>query len=209
MKKFLTHLALGVQIFSGFFAAVHAVEYNDFPATGCESVEVIYLLPDTSNPDAPSSPKLFELVKRESVDDALTLVPNQPGIDGYKSDELKSERVLKRFKFGLGNYKKYCVGFQEAIPVGPQGELSQSIGADSGVDLVKNYISMIYKFGSMFLGLVCVLVIVISGIQMSTGGIDPSAYENAKNRILGAIMSLVLLFSSAMILRTINPGFFT
>lgn len=101
---------------------------------------------------------------------------------------------------------KYCVGFQEAIPIG--GNNVKSISGNSGTDLMLNYVSMIYKFGAIILSLIAVLVIVVSGVQMITGGAEESNYTDAKDRILQAILSLVMLFSSALILKTINPDFF-
>ncbi len=177
-----------------------------FPARPCESVKVIYLEP--SECSGKTVAKLFE------VSEENQLIKSRADIEKdcftYKeSNKIVAGDILKRFKFGEENYQKYCVSFQEAVPIGPQGEISKSIGANSGVGLIKNYVSMIYKFGSMFIALVAVLVIVISGIQMTTGGIDPNAFESAKERILAALLSLLLLFSSAMILKTINPGFFT
>ena len=102
---------------------------------------------------------------------------------------------------------KYCVGFQESIPIG--GKDVKSISGESGTDLMMNYVSMIYKFGAIILGLIAVLVIVISGVQMIAGGAEESNYTDAKDRILQAILSLIMLFSSALILKTINPDFFT
>jgi hypothetical protein len=101
---------------------------------------------------------------------------------------------------------KYCVGFQELIPIG--GKNIKSISGESGTDLMMNYVSMIYKFGAIILGLIAVLVIVASGVQMIAGGVDESNYTDAKDRILQAILSLIMLFSSALILRTVNPDFF-
>lgn len=209
MKHFF--LGLLIAFFSGIFSETLAVEYQNFPESACESVNVIYLESKEKNSQEFLEYRLFEVNKNQN--DKWELDPDEgtrAEKEGFKTEQdIKDRQVLQRFKFGTGNYKKYCVGFQESVPVGSQGENANSIGADSGVDLVKQYVSMIYKFGSMFIGLVCVLVIVISGVQMTTGGIDPNAYENAKNRILAALASLILLFGSAMILRTVNPGFFT
>jgi len=203
-RLFWSRVLLSLQVFGAFVGAVQAVEFEDFPSTACESVYVYYFEAKDSQ-----DYKLFEVIKPSQFGGEWIFVFGQPDEDKFKTDvEINSTSVLKRFKFG-NDYKKYCVEFQEEIPVGAQGELSKSIGADSGVELVKNYVSALYKFGSIFIGLICVLVIVVSGIQMSIGGLDSSAFESAKNRILAAILSLVLLFSSAMILRTINPGFFT
>ena len=101
---------------------------------------------------------------------------------------------------------KYCVGFQESIPMGDQK--IKSISGDSGTDLAMEYVSMLYKFGASLMGILAILVIVVSGVQMMTGGAEEANYTDAKDRILQAIFSLAILFSSALILRTVNPDFF-
>lgn len=103
---------------------------------------------------------------------------------------------------------KYCITLQEKLPM-EGGQNVRSISGSSGVDLLGNYFSMWYKIGALVLGLICVLVIVISGVQIMFGGASEEAVTSAKARIWGALLSLILLFSSALILRTINPLFFT
>ena len=82
------------------------------------------------------------------------------------------------------------------------------VQGDNGFEVVADYIRMIYVYGASILGIITVLVIVISGIQMSFGGLSSEAVSQSKERILQALLSLVLLFCSALILKTINPGFF-
>ena len=121
-------------------------------------------------------------------------------------DNLKKKDAVQRFKTGE-KYVRYCVEFQEAIPLGAK-EI-RSVSGDSGVEMVSNYIGLIYRFGAAIIGFICVLVIVISGIQITAGGASPDAVTQGKTRILQALLSLILLFASAMILQTVNPGFFT
>ncbi len=102
---------------------------------------------------------------------------------------------------------KYCITLQEQLPI--EGHNVRSISGDSGVDLLGNYFGLWYKIGALVLGLICVLVIVISGVQIIFGGVSEESVTSAKTRIWGALLSLILLFSSALILRTINPLFFT
>lgn len=79
----------------------------------------------------------------------------------------------------------------------------------SGVDMIFAYISGIYKWGASIIGVIAVLVIVISGIQISAAGGDQTAITNARNRVVQSIIGIVILFLSAIILYTINPTFFT
>lgn len=82
------------------------------------------------------------------------------------------------------------------------------IKAEGGVGVVTTYISKIYKVGAGIIGVLCVLIIVISGIQISLGGMNSEMVNQGKERIIQALLSLLLLFGSALILKTINPGFF-
>jgi len=97
----------------------------------------------------------------------------------------------------------YKIPLRESI-----GETTVLSGS-SGMDLVTQYIAMIYKYGASILGIICVLIIVISGIQISMGGAQSDLVASAKTRIFQALLSLAILFLSAVILKTINPGFFT
>lgn len=83
----------------------------------------------------------------------------------------------------------------------------QLIISTSGINLLKFYAMQIYKWAASIVGIICVLLIVISGIQITASrGEDISS---AKNRITQALAGLALLFLSALILYTINPTFFT
>jgi hypothetical protein len=121
--------------------------------------------------------------------------------------------VVQRFvvsedkEAGTVEVSKYCVDFKESIPIG--NKRVTSVYGKSGVDLVANYVGMIYKFGGGLIGLVAVLVIVVSGIQIIAGGANPEGVSSAKTRIMQALLSLILLFSSAMLLKAINPNFFS
>lgn len=99
----------------------------------------------------------------------------------------------------------YEINLQEPLLA---GEENATLSGDTGVDLVKNYIKMIYTYGASILGIICVLIIVVSGIQISMGGAQADLVTSAKTRIFQALLSLAILFLSAAILKTINPGFF-
>lgn len=97
---------------------------------------------------------------------------------------------------------KYCIKLQE--PINGQNV----IVGDTGYDVAAYYISMAYKYGASIIGIFCVFVIIASGIQISMGGANSEMVNQGKERILQALLSLILLFSSALILKTVNPGFF-
>ena len=83
------------------------------------------------------------------------------------------------------------------------------IEGKDGLDLLKNYATMVYKWIAGLVGAVCILTIVISGIQISIGGLSQEEVSGAKDRIARALIGMVVLFLSAFILYTINPIFFT
>jgi hypothetical protein len=85
----------------------------------------------------------------------------------------------------------------------------ETVEAKNGIELITKYIAIFYKAAAGIIGIICVLIIVVSGMQISVGGLDPEGVNKAKERILQAIFSMILLFSSAAILKTINSGFFT
>lgn len=78
-----------------------------------------------------------------------------------------------------------------------------------GVGEIQLYIGMIYRWAATLAGIVCVLIMIVSGIQMSAASGDQAAVDSAKKRIFQALTGLVVLFLSAFILYIINPGFFT
>ena len=84
----------------------------------------------------------------------------------------------------------------------------QVMRADSGTELIYNYVSMIYKWAATTVGILSVLVMVMGGIQIITAGGDSGKIDNAKKHIMQSLTGLVILFLSGLILYTINPTFF-
>ncbi len=97
----------------------------------------------------------------------------------------------------------YCIQLREQI-LG-----FKSVRGKDGYDLIQNYVRLIYKYLAAVIGILCVLIMVISGGQIMIGGASPDAVTQAKTRILQALLSLALLFLTALILQTMNPGFFS
>lgn len=90
-------------------------------------------------------------------------------------------------------------------------ELNEPIGdtviieADTAMGFITNYIRLMYSYGAATVGIICVLVIAISGMQYA---MDSNSAEEAKKRIINSLSGLGLLFVSALILWFINPNFF-
>ncbi len=77
-----------------------------------------------------------------------------------------------------------------------------------GTTMIFGYIGMIYRWAARLVGLIAVLVIVLSGIQLSAAGGDQEAVNSAKKRIIQSISGIAVLFLSSLILNTINPNFY-
>ena len=129
--------------------------------------------------------------------------------------EMECVTYLNATKDG-DKYSPFCsTQAQDYIKANPESKGSlycqpiQVFLSSTGTDLLFVYISTIYKWAASVIGIIAVLVIVISGIQISAAAGEQQAVTNAKNRIIQTLGGLALLFLSAIILYTINPNFFT
>src|SRR3989339_749977 len=84
----------------------------------------------------------------------------------------------------------------------------QILVSTSGVNLLKFYVLQLYIWAASIVGIIAVLIIVISGIQIAASG-GSDQISSAKTRITQSLAGLAILFLSALILYTINPTFFT
>jgi len=73
--------------------------------------------------------------------------------------------------------------------------------------LLPEFIYYWFVFAIVVAGAIGVLQIVFSGIRIILSAGNPAAMGEAKERILNSILGIVLLMSSVIILRTINPNF--
>lgn len=94
--------------------------------------------------------------------------------------------------------------FAQGVP------LEAPIGSTTSIDLsgnaIVNYTRIVFAFVGGLVGGLAMLMIIVSGIQIITGGGDQA---QAKTRLAGAIAGLILVAASGWILYTINPCFFT
>jgi hypothetical protein len=81
-------------------------------------------------------------------------------------------------------------------------------GDGGGTSLIFTYIGALYRWAASIVGIIAVLIVVVSGIQISAAAGDQQAVTNAKNRIFQSLGGLAILFLSGIILYTINPTFF-
>lgn len=156
------------------------------------------------------------------------------GVDELTKESLKdASGELTKFvrdlasKFPLSKIKHVCNtnNIEQEVPdFGKSPEFGPDAGPDkdtyscsiyerisgaSGSDIFGRYVSALYRWAAGIVGIVAVLTMVYSGIQISMAGGDTAKLDSAKNRIMQSIIGLVILFLSGLILYTINPGFFT
>lgn len=84
----------------------------------------------------------------------------------------------------------------------------QALLSTGGTAIIYGYIGMVYRWGASIVGIIAVLVIVLSGIQIAAAGGETEVIGKAKTRILQSLGGIAVLFLSGLILYTINPTFF-
>lgn len=88
-----------------------------------------------------------------------------------------------------------------------EGPISTKGGA---IGIVERVVKKVYIFGTAVVCVVAVIWIIIGGYQvMFSGAVGAGGTQGGKEKITQALLGLVLLFLAALILHTINPGFFT
>lgn len=106
-----------------------------------------------------------------------------------------------------------CTGTLHGDKLDPAPMISctilERVTGKSGTEILSKYMHTIYIWASGLVGIIAVLTMVYSGIQISTAGGDSAKIDSAKTRITQSIIGIVILFLSGLILYTINPTFFT
>ncbi len=144
--------------------------------------------------------------EEETVKSAETIRENRKKIGESAGEIAKREDIFESMKEDCekGGSKDaiYCVQLQEKI-------LNyKSVRGSYGFELISVYIHLLYKYLASMIGIIAVLIIVFSGGEIMLGGADAERVTSAKTRIGQTLLSMALLFCTALILRTVNPGFF-
>ncbi|QFR39720.1 hypothetical protein A9Q91_05925 [Candidatus Gracilibacteria bacterium 28_42_T64] len=124
--------------------------------------------------------------------------------------------ILSMFSFGvLSSYAEegIQVTVTERIPgagcdkgtTDDNGNILYKCTVKPGFGSVVEMMGNMIKYFTFIAGLAGVLFIVINGIMYSMGGADPSMKDEAKKRITGTLVGLVVLFMSGVILNIIAP----
>lgn len=96
------------------------------------------------------------------------------------------------------------IGEKDAVPI---PEYTEAQGGYS-IAIVETYLQFLYPYAAMLLVSITVLMTVVGSIEMITAGGDSAKVTSGKDRIMYAILGLLLFLFSSVILWSINPNFF-
>lgn len=97
------------------------------------------------------------------------------------------------------------------VPVGfclPAGKTTTQISFGGRTEFANlgEFIQYGYRYGIMLAGVLAAIMIIIAGFQWATSGGNSSTIEEAKHRISGAVIGLIIAVLSYTILNTVNPN---
>ncbi|MDP2944698.1 MAG: pilin [bacterium] len=72
-------------------------------------------------------------------------------------------------------------------------------------DLLARYIQAFYDYGMAAAGILAAIVLMAGGVLWLTSGGDSGKVGQAKELIIGSVVGVIILFSSWIILNTVNP----
>lgn len=126
-------------------------------------------------------------------------------VEGQKSVKKTDQYLLKNCPSDKENRK-------ESAPVGETSysecqEVTVLYSTQGGIGLLQVYLGLIYKWAAGIVGVIAVLIIVISGIQIATSQ-EEDKVADAKKRIGQSVAGIALLFLISALLYVINPTFF-
>ncbi|EKD49463.1 MAG: hypothetical protein ACD_63C00137G0004, partial [uncultured bacterium] len=88
-------------------------------------------------------------------------------------------------------------------------KLMVGIGKNRTANGIADYIGIVYRFATMIVGIVAIVMIIIGGVQYSMSAGNKAAIESAKETITSAIIGLVIVLLTYLILGTINSNLIT
>ncbi len=80
--------------------------------------------------------------------------------------------------------------------------------SQGGIGVINVYVSLIYRWVAGIVGVIAVLIMIVSGLQIITAQGESEAISAGKKRILQSIGGIALLFFASGLLYMINPTFF-
>ncbi len=81
-------------------------------------------------------------------------------------------------------------------------------GRKGAIVIMEQYVSQIFIYGAGLISVIAVIWIIIGGYEIMFSGASSGEITSGKDKIVKAILGIVLVFLSALLLHTINPQFF-
>lgn len=94
----------------------------------------------------------------------------------------------------------------ETVCNSPTIKLEVGVGSASSVKGMANYIVIMYEFIISIIGVLSAIMIMYAGIMWAAANGNSEKIGNAKQRLVNAIVGLVIALASFLILYTINPN---
>lgn len=167
--------------------------YNSFLESAAKSIEGF-------NIDTARVVELTESLPGGGNSEESMIIPAYKGTCCEKSNGESCEKTTNVYATTLTDCETMA-GKGKCVPI-------QFLVSMTGINLLKFYVLQIYIWAASIVGIIAVLIIVISGIQIAASG-GSDQISSAKTRITQSLAGLAILFLSALILYTINPTFFT
>jgi len=128
----------------------------------------------------------------------------------YKDMLIKSLKftIIFSLLFAILNIPPiYATGlnFKPQIDIGGEFTKGANVTISNSTQTIGEYIKQIYKYAIGVVAIIAVVVMMIGGVLWITASGNPSQVGSAQQYISGALTGLVLVMSSYVILRTINP----
>lgn len=144
-----------------------------------------------------------------TLDDCKTMrsqinVPQDELADGFVTHAQSPEvrRACPEKMFGLDGQESeagLCMPAQAA-------ETKIAIGGKTQYLSLAEYIAYIYRYSMLVAGALCVILLIIAGLEWTISGGDGSKIDDAKRKIANAITGLILMATSYTVLYTIDPN---
>lgn len=116
-------------------------------------------------------------------------------------------KQIKKFFFILLNLLIFLLLNPYKIYAACNFKLKKSVNTVFGTfDCLDGFIDAVLNWGTGLISAACTLLIVFAGFRYITAAGNPEQIQKAKNLIIIAISSLILVILGRMIIKTINPA---
>ena len=137
------------------------------------------------------------------------IIPEFNALCWHKDDCIKARKLLAPAAStdGWKDHEPECPGadWGKCLPAG-ETVTSISFGGRREFRDIGDFLKYMYQYALTIAGIVAAVVIIISGVQWVTSGGNAQMIEDAKKRIVGAVVGMIIAYMSYVILNTINPA---